>query len=143
MKPTKGEEVDKSKVIVKKSYAGLGLFASHEIKKGETIIEYVGNILNKEEADKVRANRYLFEVNRNKTIDGSPRWNTARYVNHACDPNAEAENKKGRIFYAAKRKIMPGEEITIDYGEEYFEEFIKPIGCKCSGCEAKREQEQK
>lgn len=142
MKTSESTAPEKSKIIVKKSKTGLGLFASHEIKKGETIIEYLGNILNKEQCDAVKANKYLFEVNRNKTIDGSPRWNTARYVNHACIPNAEAENRKSRIFYVAKRAIHPGEEITVDYGEEYVNEFIKPYGCKCYVCEAKREAEE-
>ncbi len=118
-------------VKVKRGLDGLGLFAEESIKKGELIIEYIGNILNKEEADKVKTNMYLFEVNRNKTIDGSVRWNIARYCNHSCDGNAESEIKKGRVFIKATKNIKEGDEIVYDYGEEFVKEFIAEKGCRC------------
>ena len=130
------------KVKVKRGLSGLGLFAGENIKKGEMIIEYIGNILNKEEADKVSSNiQYLFEVNRNKTIDGSPRWNIARYANHACGNigNAESDVKKGRVFIIATKGIKEGDEILYDYGEEFFDEYIEPKGCRCKKCEMKKE----
>jgi SET domain-containing protein len=119
------------KVKVKRGLDGLGLFAEEPIKKGELVIEYIGNILNKEEADAVKGGMYLFEVNRNKTIDGSVRWNIARYCNHSCDGNAESEIKKGRVFIKATKTIKEGEEIVYDYGEEFVKEFIAPKGCRC------------
>ena len=121
-------------VKVKRGVAGLGLFALEPIKKGEIIIEYIGTILNKEEADKKTASQYLFEVSRNKTIDGTPRWNIARYCNHACAEaaNAESEIKKGRVFVQATKNIKEGDEIVYDYGEEFVLEHIAPYGCKCS-----------
>jgi SET domain-containing protein len=122
---------DVKKCKAKKSFAGLGLFATMPIKKGETIIEYLGNILNNEEVAKKKKSMYLFEVNKNKTIDGTPRWNTARYANHSCEPNAESEIRKGRVFVVAIKNIEREGEITFDYGEEFFNEHIKPFGCKC------------
>jgi hypothetical protein len=121
-------------VKVKRGLAGLGLFAQEDIKKGEHIIEYIGNILTKEEAEKITTNQYLFEVNRNKTIDGSVRWNIARYCNHACEEagNAESDIKKGRVFIKAIKNIKSGEEIVYDYGEEFVKEYIAPYGCNCS-----------
>lgn len=121
-------------VKVKRGLAGLGLFAGESIKKGEMIIEYIGNILNKEEADKKVTSQYLFEVSRNKTIDGTPRWNLARYCNHACEEaaNAESDVKKGRVFIKAIKNIEEGEEIVYDYGEEFVEEHIMPFGCRCA-----------
>lgn len=119
------------KVKVKRGLAGLGLFAGETIKKGETIIEYIGNILNKEEAANVTTSQYLFEINRNKTIDGSPRWNIARYANHSCDGNAESDVIKGRVFVKAIKTIQEGEEILYDYGEEFMKEYIAPKGCRC------------
>lgn len=119
-------------VKVKRGLAGLGLFAGEDIKKGDLIVEYIGNILNKEEAENIKTNQYLFEVNRNKTIDGSVRWNTARYCNHSCDGNAESEIKKGRVFIQAIKNIQAGEEILYDYGEEFVKEYISPYGCRCS-----------
>jgi SET domain-containing protein len=120
-------------VKVKRGLAGLGLFAGEDIKKGEMIIEYIGNILNKEEAEKIKTNQYLFEVNRNKTIDGSVRWNIARYCNHACEEagNAESDIKKGRVFIKAIKNIKEGDEIVYDYGEEFVNEYIAPHGCNC------------
>lgn len=120
-------------VKVKRGLSGLGLFAGEDIKKGELIIEYIGNILNKEEAAKIETNQYLFEVNKNKTIDGRVRWNIARYCNHACEEagNAESDVKKGRVFIKAIKNIKEGEEILYDYGEEFVNEYIAPHGCKC------------
>ena len=120
------------KVKVKRGLDGLGLFAEEMIKKDELIIEYIGNILNKEEADAVKGGMYLFEVNRNKTIDGSVRWNVARYCNHSCNGNAESEIKKGRVFIKATKTIKEGEEIVYDYGEEFVKEFIAEKGCRCT-----------
>lgn len=121
-------------VKAKRGLAGLGLFAQEPIKKGELIIEYIGDILNKEEADKKASCQYLFEINRNKTIDGTPKWNIARYCNHACNSaaNAESEISKGRVFVRATKNIKEGEEICYDYGEEFVKEHIAPKGCKCS-----------
>ncbi len=121
-------------VKVKRGVAGLGLFAGENIKKGELIIEYIGNILNKEEADKKTTSQYLFEVTRNKTIDGTPRWNVARYCNHACEEaaNSESEIKKGRVFIKAIKNIKEGEEICYDYGEEFVKEHIGHHGCRCA-----------
>lgn len=121
------------KVKVKRGLDGLGLFAGEDIRKGEIIIEYIGNILTKEEADKVTNNMYLFEVSRNRTIDGSVRWNIARYANHACDPegNAESDIKKGRVFIKAIKNIKEGDEILYDYGEEFVKEYIAHKGCRC------------
>jgi SET domain-containing protein len=121
-------------VRVGKSFAGLGLFADEDIKKGTYIIQYVGNkITNKEAAEK--PNRYLFDLNKRFTLDGSPRYNIARYVNHLCKTyNADSCDDKGKIFYEANRDIKKGEEITTDYGEEHFNQYIKPVGCRCATC---------
>lgn len=120
-------------VKVKRGLSGLGLFAGEDIKKGELIIEYIGEILNKEEADKRITSQYLFEITRNKTIDGTPRWNIARYCNHACEEaaNAESEITKGRVFIKAIKNIKEGDEIVYDYGEEFVNEHIAEHGCKC------------
>lgn len=122
---------------VKRSRTGLGLFATRDIRKGKTIIEYIGYVLDPSRDDE-RSNRYIFNVNKKKDIDGSPRWNIARYVNHSCRPNSEAIDRGARIFYAAKRNIVEGEEITVDYGKEYWNDWIKPHGCLCDKCLEKK-----
>lgn len=115
---------------VKRSETGLGLFAGEDIPKGKRIIEYVGPVLTSGEAAK-RWSRYLFQIDRRRVIDGSPRWNKARYINHHCRPNAETSVVRGRVFITAIKTIKAGDEITYDYGKEYFDMFIKPQGCKC------------
>ncbi|MCA9361435.1 SET domain-containing protein-lysine N-methyltransferase, partial [Candidatus Kaiserbacteria bacterium] len=125
-------------VKVKKSSAGLGLFAMEDIFKDRLIIEYTGDRINDDEAEK-RGGMYLFTVNDDLFIDGTKRHNTARYINHACRPNAEAEHDEDtdRIFIRAKKNIKTGEEITYHYGPDFFKRIIKPKGCKCKSCLAK------
>lgn len=120
---------------VKRTSAGLGLVSNTAFKKGDFVIEYTGERITDEEADN-RGNRYLFEINSKWTIDGSPRSNLARYINHSCKPNCEAEvdERAKRIRIYAIKKIEPGDELTYDYGKDHFDEYIKPHGCKCGGC---------
>lgn len=118
---------------VKRSKSGLGLFADQDIPKGVYLIEYFGKELTDEETYTSNS-KYLFEINSKKTIDGSTRKNIARYINHSCKPNCEVEIKKGRILVFSKKNIKVGEELAYDYGKEYWNEYIKPIGCKCSKC---------
>lgn len=113
---------------VRRSRTGLGLFTEHTIPKGACIIEYVGRELSKEEAETSRS-KYLFEISKRRTIDGKPSINTAGYINHSCEPNAETEIHNGRVFVMALRTIKPGEELTYDYGEEYCHEHCTP--CRC------------
>lgn len=124
-----------TQVTIKRSSAGLGLFACTEFKRGDFIIEYTGEHISTEVADR-RGGKYLFILNKKVTIDGKGRENTARYINHSCKPNAEAETDEDaqKIRISAKRKILSGEEITYDYGNEYYNEYIKPHGCKCASC---------
>jgi uncharacterized protein len=118
---------------VGKSKTGLGLFATALISPGE-YIEYVGEIIPTKEANAMKGARYLFELNSRWTINGASRENLARYVNHSCVPNCESVQEGNRIFIKALQHIPPDEELCYDYGEEYFDEFIKPVGCKCRGC---------
>ena len=77
---------------VGRSRTGLGLFATKPIKKGAKIVRYFGPLLDsKKEKDDAIENKYLFELNNRWTIDGSVRKNIARYINHACKPNAESD----------------------------------------------------
>jgi len=124
---------------VGRSAAGLGLFATKLIKRSAYIATYRGRRISHDEAygGERRGAKYMFELNRRWIIDGSPRWNVARYINHSCRPNAKPVVRKGRIVFVALRCIAPGEEITYDYGREYFDFFIKKVGCRCAACHAK------
>src|SRR6516165_9989100 len=126
---------------VGRSRTGLGLFATKPIRKGAKIIRYFGPLLDcRKKKDDAIENKYLFELNNRWTIDGSVRENIARYINHACKPNAESDVKprKRKVFIRAIKNIEPGEEINYDYGTDYFKAYLKPIGCKCGACEKKR-----
>lgn len=120
-------------LAVKKARAGRGLFAKEDIPKGVCVLEYVGRTLSKEEEYTSRS-RYLFEVTKNKTIDGWNKRNTARYINHSCKPNCEVEIHKKRVYVFSIRKIKAGEELGYNYGKSYFDAFLKPIGCRCLKC---------
>lgn len=122
---------------LRRGLSGFGIFATEPIKKGTFIIEYWGPILTDAQVLK-KAGKYLFEVGKNKTIDGSSRKNTARYINHACKPNCEVDIRRGRVYVFAKKNIKPGEELHYDYGKEYVNEYIKPYGCRCASCKGKR-----
>jgi SET domain-containing protein len=120
-----------------RSATGLGLFATTPITRGAFIVEYSGPRIRTCEAharEKTTGARYMFEINSRWTVDGSVRSNVGRYANHSCRPNAESAVSNGKVILRALRAIEPGEEITYDYGDEYFELFIKPMGCRCAKC---------
>jgi hypothetical protein len=130
---------------VGRSRTGLGLFATEPIKKGAKIVRYFGPLLDsRKKKDDAIENKYLFELNGRWTIDGSVRKNIARYINHACKPNAESDvnPRKRKVVIRAIKKIEPGEEINYDYGTDYFKAYLKPIGCKCDACEKKRKKKR-
>ncbi|MGB8743517.1 MAG: SET domain-containing protein, partial [Xanthobacteraceae bacterium] len=104
-----------------RSPTGLGMFAVKPIKRRTHIVAYRGPLLTEEEAVRreARDSRYLFILTKKWTVDGSPRWNLGRYVNHSCRPNAEPITRNGGIVIVAMRRIEPGEEITYDYGKDY------------------------
>jgi len=123
---------------VKRTRTGLGLFATTPIPKGKRIIEYTGPLISNEEVEK-SSGKYFFGVNKRWSIDGSPRSNIARYINHSCKPNAEAlVSQRRRVWIWSTKMIKPGDEISYNYGKEYFEGIIEPIGCKCEKCGARK-----
>ena len=126
-----------SKVAVKRTRTGLGLFALEPIPAWKRIIEYTGPLISNEEVERRKSGKYFMGINSKWSIDGSPRDNTARYINHSCRPNAEAYISGRRVWIWSKRDIKAGEEITYDYGKEYFDDHIKPVGCKCEACIAR------
>jgi len=126
---------------VGRSKTGLGLFARAGIAKGALVAIYRGSRIPTKVAqarEKTHGSRYMFEIDKRWTIDGSSRKNLARYANHSCRPNAEADLVGGHILLRAVTPIGPDEEITYDYGEEYFDLFIRPHGCRCEHCAEKK-----
>lgn len=123
-------------MVVRRAAAGLGLFTLRAIPAGKRIIEYIGPVVTTDEVER-RRGRYFFEIDEHYAIDGSPRSNVARYINHSCRPNAEAWVTGKRVWVWSKEAIGAGDEITLDYGEAYFDDYIRPKGCKCAWCRAR------
>ena len=121
---------------VGRSVTGLGLFATKRIKRGAYIAAYRGRRITTEESNRreARGARYMFALNKRWVIDGSPRWNVARYINHSCRPNAKPVGRRGGIVIMALLQIERGEEITYNYGREYLTSFLADGGCRCAPC---------
>mgnify|MGYP002629357108 FL=1 len=125
---------------------GRGMFAKKIIPKGTRVIEYTGERITKAEgwrrelARQERAERgadgciYIFELNTKVDIDGSVRWNTARYINHSCEPNCESQVVRGRVWIVAIREIRPGDELSYDYYYDYEHYHEHPCRCGAKSC---------
>jgi uncharacterized protein len=129
---------NKRSFIIKRTRHGLGLFTPEAIPAGERLIEYLGPLISNEEVDKRPNGKYFFGVNSKWSIDGTPRSNLGRYINHSCRPNCEAIVSGRRVWVWSKRALKAGEELNYDYGKEYFDAHLKPVGCKCVKCNERR-----
>lgn len=107
------------------------------IPRGVFVIEYWGDVVTEARANQI-AGKYLFELGNGNTIDGTTRANIARYINHGCKPNCETEVVGNRVYIQTIKKIAEGEELTYDYGREYFKAYIQPHGCRCKACAKKK-----
>lgn len=136
------ETPSKQPFRIGRSKTGLGMFATERIPKNTRIFEYTGRIITNEAADRMPGKpRYLYDLNKKFTLDGSPRSNIGRYANHSCRPNAVDYTYRGRVYVKSLRAIEPGEEITYDYGKIYFNAFIGKENCLCPKCVTRREKE--
>ena len=112
-----------------------GLCATKNIKPGIKIIEYVGKLITKKEAQQNSKfdnskDIYLFNINEKYDLDGDFKWNTARLINHSCSPNCEVEGEGLKLWITSLREIKKGEELTYDYGFGYDQDY-KQFPCKC------------
>ena len=113
-----------------------GLFAIKNIKKGTRIIEYKGKIITKNETEKNSKfdndkDIYLFNLNSRYDLDGDYVWNTARLINHSCNPNCEVEEKGLKLWITSIKDIKKNEELSYDYGFGYDKDY-KQFPCKCA-----------
>jgi uncharacterized protein len=143
MKPTKSEYM----LIRRSKIHNNGAFAKKNIPEGAKIIEYVGPKLTKSQAEKrsdelleaAKKNKsngsvYLFELNKRYDLDGSVSWNTARWINHSCDPNCEIEISRGHIWVTALRDIKKGAELFYNYGYDLDDFEDHPCRCGTKKC---------
>ncbi|MEK8030450.1 SET domain-containing protein-lysine N-methyltransferase [Ideonella sp. DXS29W] len=122
---------------------GKGVFAVQPIEPGETLIEYTGEIIGWDEAldrhphDPSQPDHtFYFQLDDgDRVIDALYGGNASRWINHACDPNCEADETDGRVFIKALRPIAPGEELFYDYrlsiDERLTPALKKRFECRC------------
>jgi SET domain-containing protein len=121
---------------------GKGVYAVAPIEAGETVIEYTGERISWDEAmdrhphDPKQPNHtFYFSLETGDVIDALYGGNSARWINHSCDPNCEADEVDGRVFIKALRDLLPGEELFYDYGltidERYTPKLKKEYACYC------------
>ena len=115
---------------------GVGGFAKADIVAGTRVIEYVGEKITKAESLRrcESANEYIFSLDDESDLDGNVPWNPARFLNHSCDPNCEAEPDGGRVWIVARRGIRAGEEITFNYGYDLQDYREHPCRCGAADC---------
>ncbi|KAG5222668.1 histone-lysine N-methyltransferase ASHH [Salix suchowensis] len=142
-KPFQHRPLKKMK-LVQTEKCGSGIVADEDIKQGEFVIEYVGEVIDDNTCEerlwkmkhRGETNFYLCEINRNMVIDATYKGNKSRYINHSCCPNTEMQKLMTRIGIFATRDIQKGEHLTYDY---QFVQFGADQDCHCgaSGCRKK------
>ena len=130
--------------VRKSSIHGTGIYATKNIPKNKKIIEYVGEKISKKEGDirsekrlkkyldsKITGSVYIFELNNKYDIDGSVKYNNARFINHSCNPNCEVDIIDDHIWISSIKSIKKGDELLYDYGYEFNKEDFRDHICKC------------
>jgi len=140
---TKSDAAAGRRIQVRRSGVhGRGVYAVAPIAAGDTVIEYKGEVISWPEAmrrhphDPKQPNHtFYFHIEGGKVIDALYGGNSARWINHSCDPNCEADEVDGRVFIKALRDLLPGEELFYDYGltidERYTPKLKKEFACHC------------
>jgi SET domain-containing protein len=127
---------------------GKGVFALARIPAGERVIEYTGELITWKEAlrrhphDPSDPNHtFFFHIDDKHVIDAKVGGNAARWINHACETNCEADENAGRVFIKAQRELQPGEELFYDYGLVIDERLTKKLkqqyACRCGSAQCR------
>jgi SET domain-containing protein len=130
--------VSETELVILESSAihGTGGFARVDISHGARVMEYVGEIISKQEslARCERSNEYIFAIDGEHDLDGNVDWNPARFLNHSCEPNCEAQFVEGRIWIVAIRDVRAGEELTFNYSYDLEDYREHPCRCGAKMC---------
>ena len=121
--------------IKKSKIDNRGLYAATIIKKNTKIIEYKGKIITVKETEvnpKFDNDKaiYLFNLNKRYDLDGDFKYNTARLINHSCDPNCEVDGVGLKLWIYSIKDIKKNEELTYDYGFSFDKDY-KDFPCRC------------
>ncbi|KAJ7419014.1 histone-lysine N-methyltransferase NSD2 isoform X4 [Willisornis vidua] len=113
--------------IIKTDGKGWGLVAKRDIKKGEFVNEYVGELIDEEECmarikyahENDITHFYMLTIDKDRIIDAGPKGNYSRFMNHSCQPNCETlkwtVNGDTRVGLFAVCDIPAGTELTFNY----------------------------
>ena len=137
-RPSKGRRTQ----VRRSGIHGKGVFAVRPFAAGERVMEYTGEVITWKQAQRKHPHdpddpfhTFFFHIDDKHVIDGGKTGNSAKWINHACGPNCEAEEIDGRIFIHALRDIEAGEELNYDYGlmleERHTAKVKKQFGCRC------------
>ncbi len=115
---------------------GMGLYAAEPITAGTQVIEYVGERISKAESLRrcEEGNPFIFCLDEQFDLDGGIENNLARFINHSCSPNCEAEDDAGRVWIVARRDIGVGEEVTYNYNYDLEDYPDNPCCCGAADC---------
>lgn len=128
--------------VRRSSVHGRGVFALLPIARDERIIEYTGEVIGWPEAlrrhphdPKDPNHTFYFSLEGGLVIDANVGGNSSRWINHACEPNCQADETDGRVFIRALRDLQPGDELFYDYGlvldERQTPKLKKQYACRC------------
>jgi uncharacterized protein len=138
-----------SRTLLRRGRSGIhgsGVYARVAIPEGHKIVEYTGERISKAESERrenarlerirrgLDSSTFIFDLNTRHDLDGRRGGNISRFINHSCEPNCRAEQDRGRIWIIAKRDIMPGEEVTFDYGFPFGDWPNNPCRCGSASC---------
>ncbi len=129
-------QIDRLVLIKGSAIDGMGGFARADISAGERVIEYVGRKIDKKESLRQceLENPCIFHLDEEHDLDGNVEWNPARFLNHSCSPNSEAQSEDGTIWIVALRDIKAGEEITFNYNYDLEDYKEHPCRCGAANC---------
>lgn len=101
---------------------GKGVFALKGIAEGETVIEYIGEIISAQDAEDRHPHdpsdpyhTFYFQIDEDRIIDALHGGDSARWINHSCSPNCKPIIEDAQVFIKEKRNIVAGEELNYDY----------------------------
>ncbi|WP_454872096.1 SET domain-containing protein [Paraburkholderia xenovorans] len=139
----------RSRITVRRSPVhGKGVFATCTLAARELVCEYLGERISWDEAvlrhprDPAHPDHtFYFDVGNGVVIDGAVGGNSARWINHACRPNCEAEDRDGRIFIRTVERVLAGDELSIDYAlfvdGRYTRQLRQRYACHCGAADCR------
>jgi hypothetical protein len=126
---------------------GRGVFATRRIRTGQRLIQYIGQPISHEEADRRyddkngRHHTFLFVLDEDTVLDARRGGNDARFINHSCEPNCQTVIEDGEIWVEAIKPIAPETELVYDYrfdwDDAYEPDDVRYYACRCGSAKCR------